>query len=63
MTLSIETVHIDSLRPAPWAVSHLLRPDERLLLQSLAVLCQGVYLADLIAILASIDPVLGDVDR
>ena len=36
MTLSIETVHIDSLKPAPWASSHLLRPDERLLLQSLA---------------------------
>ena len=33
------------------------------LLQSLAALCQGVYRADLIAILASIDPVLGDVDR
>jgi NADH:ubiquinone oxidoreductase subunit D len=33
------------------------------LLQSLAPLCEGVYLADLIAILASIDPVLGDVDR
>ena len=32
-------------------------------LESLGALCQGHYLADMIAILASIDPVLGDVDR
>jgi len=47
--------------PKPWRVR--LRSPSLVLLQSLAALCQGVYLADLIAILASIDPVLGDVDR
>lgn len=35
MTFTVETVHIDSLRPARWAASHLLRPDERLLVQSM----------------------------
>ena len=34
--MNVETVNIDSLRPAPWAATHLLRPDERLLTQSLA---------------------------
>ena len=47
--------------PKPWRVR--LRSPSLVLLQSLAKLCEGVYLADLIAILASIDPVLGDVDR
>ena len=47
--------------PKPWRVR--LRSPSLVLLQSLAPLCEGVYLADLIAILASIDPVLGDVDR
>ena len=45
----------------PWRVR--LRSPSLVLLQSFAKLCEGVYLADLIAILASIDPVLGDVDR
>ena len=40
-----------------------LRGPAFVLLQSFAKLCEGAYLADLIAILASIDPVLGDVDR
>jgi NADH-quinone oxidoreductase subunit D len=47
--------------PKPWRVR--LRSPSLVLLQSLAALCQGAYLADMIAILASIDPVLGDVDR
>lgn len=47
--------------PKPWRVR--LRSPSLVLLQSLAKLCEGAYLADLIAILASIDPVLGDVDR
>jgi len=33
--VNIEIVPIDSLRPAPWAVTHLLRPDERALIQSM----------------------------
>jgi NADH-quinone oxidoreductase subunit D len=45
----------------PWRVR--LRSPSLVLLQSLAALSQGVYLADLIAILASLDPVMGDVDR
>jgi NADH-quinone oxidoreductase subunit D len=45
----------------PWRVR--LHGPAFVLLQSFAKLCEGVYLADLIAILASIDPVLGDVDR
>jgi len=47
--------------PKPWRVR--LRSPSLVLLQSLAALCQGVSLADLTAILASIVPVLGDVDR
>jgi ParB-like chromosome segregation protein Spo0J len=33
--MNIETVEIDSLQPARWATSHLLRPDERSLIQSM----------------------------
>jgi NADH:ubiquinone oxidoreductase subunit D len=33
------------------------------MLQSVASLCSGVLLADLIAILASLDPNMGDCDR
>ncbi len=47
--------------PKPWR-AHLRSPS-LVCLQSLAALAQGHYLADLIAILASIDPVMGDVDR
>ena len=32
-------------------------------LQSVAALCKGVLIADLIAILASLDPNMGDCDR
>ncbi len=32
--MNIEMVPLESLIPAPWATSHLLRPDERLLVQS-----------------------------
>ena len=45
----------------PWR-AHLRSPS-LVCLQSLGALCEGHYLADMIAILASIDPVLGDVDR
>ena len=45
----------------PWRAR--LRGPAFVLLQSFPKLCEGAYLADLIAILASIDPVLGDVDR
>jgi ParB-like chromosome segregation protein Spo0J len=34
--MNIETVNINSLRPARWATTHLLRPDERLLIQSMS---------------------------
>ena len=34
-----------------------------LMLQSVAALCSGVLIADLIAILASLDPNMGDCDR
>jgi NADH-quinone oxidoreductase subunit D len=47
--------------PRPWR-AHLRSPS-LVCLESLGALCQGHYLADMIAILASIDPVLGDVDR
>jgi NADH-quinone oxidoreductase subunit D len=47
--------------PKPWR-AHLRSPS-LVCLQSLGALCQGHYLADMIAILASLDPVLGDVDR
>jgi NADH-quinone oxidoreductase subunit D len=32
-------------------------------LQATAPLCKGTYLADLIAIVATLDPVMGGVDR
>ena len=47
--------------PKPWRVH--LRSPSLVCLQSLAPLVKGHYLADLIAILASLDPVMGDVDR
>jgi NADH-quinone oxidoreductase subunit D len=45
----------------PWRAR--LRPPSFVTLASLAALATGHYLADLIAILASIDPVMGDCDR
>ncbi len=45
----------------PWR-AHLRSPSLTCL-QSIAPVVQGHYLADLIAILASLDPVMGDVDR
>lgn len=33
--MNVEEVPLESLIPAPWATSHLLRPDERLMIQSL----------------------------
>jgi NADH-quinone oxidoreductase subunit D len=45
----------------PWR-AHLRSPSLTTL-QSIAPVVQGHYLADLIAILASLDPVMGDVDR
>jgi NADH-quinone oxidoreductase subunit D len=45
----------------PWRAR--LRPPSFVTLSSLAALATGHYLADLIAILASIDPVMGDCDR
>lgn len=33
--MKVEEVLLESLIPAPWATSHLLRPDERLLVQSM----------------------------
>ena len=45
----------------PWR-AHLRSPSLTSL-QSIAAVVQGAYLADLIAILASLDPVMGDVDR
>jgi NADH-quinone oxidoreductase subunit D len=47
--------------PRPWRVR--LRGPSFVHLESLAAVANGHYLADLIAILASLDPVLGDVDR
>lgn len=35
--MKLQIRHIDELRPAPWATSHVLRPDERLLTDSLLV--------------------------
>lgn len=32
--MNVEEVPLESLIPAPWATSHLLRPDERLMIQS-----------------------------
>jgi NADH-quinone oxidoreductase subunit D len=45
----------------PWRAR--LRPPSFVTLSALAALATGHYLADLIAILASIDPVMGDCDR
>jgi NADH-quinone oxidoreductase subunit D len=45
----------------PWRAH--LRSASLVCLESLAAVANGVYLADLIAILASFDPVMGDVDR
>jgi NADH-quinone oxidoreductase subunit D len=47
--------------PKPWRAR--LRPPSFVTLSALAALATGHYLADLIAILASIDPVMGDCDR
>ena len=48
---------------SPIRRSTRLRPPSFVTLSSLAALATGHYLADLIAILASIDPVMGDCDR
>jgi NADH-quinone oxidoreductase subunit D len=45
----------------PWRVH--FRSASLVMLQSVAPLCKGVLLADLIAILASLDPNMGDCDR
>lgn len=45
----------------PWRVR--IRPPSLVNLQALAHISKGHLLADLIAILASLDPVMGDVDR
>jgi NADH-quinone oxidoreductase subunit D len=45
----------------PWRVR--LRPPSFVALEAIAALAKGRYLADLIAILASLDPVMGDCDR
>jgi NADH-quinone oxidoreductase subunit D len=45
----------------PWRVH--FRSASLVMLQSVAALCKGVLLADLIAILASLDPNMGDCDR
>jgi NADH-quinone oxidoreductase subunit D len=45
----------------PWRVH--FRSASLIMLQSVAALCKGVLLADLIAILASLDPNMGDCDR
>jgi NADH-quinone oxidoreductase subunit D len=47
--------------PKPWRVR--LRPPSFVALESIAAVAKGHYLADLIAILASLDPVMGDCDR
>ncbi len=47
--------------PKPWRVR--LRPPSFVALESIAAVANGHYLADLIAILASLDPVMGDCDR
>jgi NADH-quinone oxidoreductase subunit D len=39
------------------------RSASLVMLQSVAALCKGVLLADLIAIVASLDPNMGDCDR
>ena len=45
----------------PWRVH--FRSASLVMLQSAAPLCKGVLIADLIAILASLDPNMGDCDR
>jgi NADH-quinone oxidoreductase subunit D len=45
----------------PWRVH--FRSASLVMLQSVAALCDGVLIADLIAILASLDPNMGDCDR
>jgi NADH-quinone oxidoreductase subunit D len=45
----------------PWRVH--FRSASLVMLQSVAALCNGVLIADLIAILASLDPNMGDCDR
>jgi NADH-quinone oxidoreductase subunit D len=45
----------------PWRVH--FRSASLVMLQSVAALCKGVLVADLIAILASLDPNMGDCDR
>ncbi len=47
--------------PKPWRAR--LRPPSFVALQAIAAAAKGHYLADLIAILASLDPVMGDCDR
>jgi NADH-quinone oxidoreductase subunit D len=47
--------------PKPWRAR--LRPPSFVALQAVAAAAEGHYLADLIAILASLDPVMGDCDR
>ncbi|HVE90828.1 MAG TPA: NADH-quinone oxidoreductase subunit D, partial [Actinomycetota bacterium] len=48
-------------RGRPWRVR--IRPPSLMNLQAMPLMCPGHLLADLIAILASVDPVMGDVDR
>ena len=48
-------------RAKPWRVH--FRSASLVMLQSVAALCNGVLIADLIAILASLDPNMGDCDR
>jgi NADH-quinone oxidoreductase subunit D len=47
--------------PRPWRAR--LRPPSFVALAAIAALAKGRYLADLIAMLASLDPVMGDCDR
>jgi len=47
--------------PKPWRAR--LRPPSFVALETIAAIANGHYLADLIAILASLDPVMGDCDR
>jgi len=47
--------------PKPWRAR--LRPPSFVALEAIAAMAKGHYLADLIAMLASLDPVMGDCDR
>jgi NADH-quinone oxidoreductase subunit D len=47
--------------PRPWRVK--FRPPSLAALQATATTVQGVLVADLVAVAASLDPVMGDVDR